>query len=74
MSRENIWGTCIFIISIIVEVIGTSAFKEFTQVCSRIMAIIGYGASFYFLSLVFIYSQKLTEKNYIITCSVSDKY
>ena len=27
-------------------------FKEFTQVGSRIMAIIGYGASFYFLSLV----------------------
>lgn len=42
-------------IAIIAEVIGTSALKasqEFTKLFPSIMAIIGYGASFYFLSLV----------------------
>ncbi|WP_320042511.1 SMR family transporter [uncultured Desulfobacter sp.] len=42
-------------IAIIAEVIGTSALKasqEFTKLGPSIMAIVGYGASFYFLSLV----------------------
>ena len=42
-------------IAIIAEVIGTSALKasqEFTQLGPSIIAIVGYGASLYFLSLV----------------------
>ena len=42
-------------IAIIAEVIGTGALKashEFTKLGPSIMAIVGYGASFYFLSLV----------------------
>ena len=42
-------------IAIIAEVIGTTALKasqEFTRLGPSIMAIVGYGASLYFLSLV----------------------
>ena len=48
-------GYLYLIIAIIAEVIGTSALKaseEFTQLVPSILVVVGYGFSFYFLSLV----------------------